>query len=45
MVRTGQVEGPAENIFGLVDQLSLEVLRVAVPPNPHAADRPEGARK
>src|SRR5829696_5528387 len=31
MIRTGQVEGPAENIFGLVDQLSLEVLRVALP--------------
>jgi serine/threonine-protein kinase len=31
MIRTGQVEGPTENIFGLVDQLSLEVLRVALP--------------
>jgi serine/threonine protein kinase/tetratricopeptide (TPR) repeat protein len=31
MIRTGQVEGPAENVFGLVDQLSLEVLRVALP--------------
>jgi DNA-binding SARP family transcriptional activator/TolB-like protein len=31
MIRTGQVEGPTANIFGLVDQLSLEVLRVALP--------------
>jgi serine/threonine-protein kinase len=31
MIRTAQVEGPTANIFGLVDQLSLEVLRVALP--------------
>ena len=31
IIRTGQVEGPAKNIFALVDQLSLEVLRVALP--------------
>jgi len=39
MIRTGQVEGPTASIFGLVDQLSLEVLRVALPDRKHDMSR------